>query len=238
MVCLGWVSSLFFLWRALNSQGWCWRSALSPGTWELRTAVGLISLRAALGLWKDDRCELLHRYSHLPTFGQKNLGGILQASQENSWSMLSFLTPVTWIPHSFNSFLQPLSLPSYPASGITVPIICWVGHKVYSGFSVLRCYGLLWVLNELCGQSDIYTWVSFRVAHAKIFRDICSLHLKVLLSSASSKRKYKNVEDCIQGIHGADVTAAHILLARIHSRGRLRNTASLSSHEEKEVATQ
>lgn len=130
---------------------------------------------------------------------------------------------------------------------ITKMRIAWmrfgVGHKVCSGFSVLRCYGLLWVPNELCGQSDIYTWVSFRAAHAKIFRDICSLHLKVLLSSGSSKRKCKNVEDCIQGIHGsdlkgADITAAHILLARIHSRGRLRNTASLFFREEKEVATQ
>ena len=64
-----------------------------------------------------------------------------QASQEISWTMLPFLTPVTWIPHPFNSFLHPLSLPSYPASGITVPIICWVGHKVCPGFSVLRCYG-------------------------------------------------------------------------------------------------
>ena len=184
-------------------------------------------------------------YTDAPTsqpLGRKTWVGFCR-SFKRSPELCSFLTSVTWIPHPFNSFLHPLSLPSYPASGFTVPINCWVGHKVCTGFSVLRCYGLLWVPNELCGQPDIYTWVSFRGAHAKIFRDICSLHLKVLLSSGSSKRKYKNVEDGIQGIHGsdlkgADITAAHILLARIHSCGRLRNTASLFFREEKEVATQ
>ena len=64
-------------------------------TQQLRTTVGLIPLRAALGLWEDGRCELLHRCSHLPTFGQKIPSGILQASQETSGTILPFPILVT-----------------------------------------------------------------------------------------------------------------------------------------------
>ena len=103
-----WLASLFFLWRALNSQGWCWRSALNPGTWELRTAVGLISLRAALGLWKDDRC------SHLPTFGQKNLRGICRPLRRSpelcSLSLLQWPEYLTLLIASFTHYLCLLIL--------------------------------------------------------------------------------------------------------------------------------
>lgn len=57
------------------SSGRC-GSSLNPRLVQLRTAGGLIHLKAAFGWWEDDRWELIHRSSHLPTFGQIILGSV------------------------------------------------------------------------------------------------------------------------------------------------------------------
>lgn len=61
--------------RGSLSSGRCGNS-LNPRLVQLRTAGGLIHLKAAFGWWEDDRWELIHRSSHLPTFGQIILGAV------------------------------------------------------------------------------------------------------------------------------------------------------------------
>lgn len=138
---------------------------------QLRTTVGSIPLRAALGLWEDGGCESLHRCSYLSTFGQKIPSGILQASQETSGTMLPFPILVTWIPNPFNSFLHPLShclCFLILLSGVTVPIkylylspflrLCFEGNTSLDiqGYRFSPSYGssILWIFQKIveeCG---------------------------------------------------------------------------------------